>query len=135
MANIILGSAITGAATLASAYALQKLYEKANFHPPDPVFWFFIGVTAHVGINLGNRLLNSASMPALPAPLSGLAGLGETVTELDAKIDTYQKHIAALNKVLAIGSPAGKKQAQEKLAKEQAILENLLAKREDLLQD
>lgn len=135
MANIIIGSAVTGAATLASAYALQKLYEKVNFHPPDPVFWFFIGVTTHVGISLGNRLLNSTSLPALPAPFSGLAGFGETIDELDKKIDTYQNHIAALNKILAVGSQAGKKQAQEKLVKEQAILKDLLAKREDLLQD
>jgi hypothetical protein len=134
MANIFIGSAVTGVATLASAYALQKLYEKTNFYPPSPVFWFFIGVTAHVGLNLGSKLLSSTSLPALPG-MSGLAGLGETVEELDKKIDTYQKHIASLNKVLAVGSPAGKQQAALKLAAEQGILDDLLAKREDFLQD
>lgn len=134
MANIIIGSAVTGAATLVSAYALQKLYEKTDFHPPNPVFWFFIGVTAHVGLNLSSRLLSSASLPALPG-LSGLAGFGETVEELDQKIDTYQKHIAALNKVLTVGSPAGKQQAQQKIAQEQKVLQELLATREDLVQD
>jgi hypothetical protein len=137
MANIIIGSAITGAATLASAYALQKLYEKTNFYPPSPVFWFFIGVTAHVGLSLSSKLLSSASLPALPgmSGLAGLAGFGETVEELDKKIDTYQKHIAALNKVMAAGTPAGKQQAALKLAAEQGILDDLLAKREDFLQD
>jgi len=134
MTNILIGSAVTGVATLASAYALQKLYEKAKFYPPNPVFWFFIGVTAHVGINLGNRLLSTISLPALPG-LSGLSGFGETVEELDKKIDTYQKHIAALNKVLAVGSPAGKQQARQKIAQEQKVLQELLDSREDLVQD
>jgi hypothetical protein len=137
MTNILISSAVTGAATLASAYALQKLYEKTDFYPPNPVFWFFIGVTAHAGLYVGNKILNKVTggLPELQLPFSGLAGFGETTQELDKMIDTYQKHIADLNKILAIGSATGKAAAQQKLAQEQKVLSELLTKRDDSLQD
>ena len=58
-----------------------------------------------------------------------------SLEDLDKKIDIYQKHIAALNKILAVGSPEGKVQASKKIAAEQAILKTLLDRRENLLQD
>jgi len=131
MTNVILTSAVTGVATLASAYALQKLYAKTNFHPPDPVFWFFIGVTAQVGLGVGNQLWNKLSASSLPA----LSGFGETLPELETMIETYQKHIADLNKIVVAGSSAGKQQAQQKIAQEQTVLDDLLSKREDMLSD
>jgi len=75
--------------------------------------------------------LSKMPLPALPT----LNGFGETVQEIDTMINTYQKHIADLNKILALGSAAGKAAAQQKLTQEQKVLDELLTKRDDLLQD
>lgn len=61
--------------------------------------------------------------------------LTNSLESLDKMIDTYQQHIAALNKILAVGSPEGKVQAAKKLAEEQKSLKVLLDKRENLVQD
>jgi hypothetical protein len=61
--------------------------------------------------------------------------LTNSLENLDKMIDTYQQHIAALNKILAVGSPGGKVQAAKKLAEEQKSLKVLLDKRENLVQD
>ena len=61
--------------------------------------------------------------------------LTNSLENLDKMIDTYQQHIAALNKILAVGSPEGKVQAAKKLAEEQKSLKVLLDKRENLVQD
>jgi hypothetical protein len=44
-----------GAATLASAWALQQAYKAADYYPPTPVFWFAIGATAAVGMQLAAK--------------------------------------------------------------------------------
>ena len=75
--------------------------------------------------------MSKMPLPALPT----LNGFGETVQEIDTMINTYQKHIADLNKILALGSAAGKAAAQQKLTQEQKVLDELLTKRDDLLQD
>jgi len=63
MKQTIAKAAIMGSATLGSALLLQQFYKVANFYPPKPVFWFFMGVNATITL----ALINYFSGGALPA--------------------------------------------------------------------
>ena len=56
MIPILRSAAIVGASTLASAFALQKLYQVTGIYPPEPVFWFFSGFTAYAVIEAVEHL-------------------------------------------------------------------------------
>ena len=56
MMNTVKGAAILGAGTLGAAIALQFLYKVTDFYPPNPVFWFFSGVTAFMLLQGAERL-------------------------------------------------------------------------------
>lgn len=51
-------AAVAGAATLATAWGLQQAYKVTDIYPPEPVFWFAIGATAHLALS---ALLHSAA--------------------------------------------------------------------------
>jgi len=66
MLNILRDATVIGVASLASAATLQGLYKVTNFYPPAPVFWFFTGFGAYLGLEalehlLGKELLLEAA--------------------------------------------------------------------------
>jgi len=110
MNKMLADSALTGVATLASGALLTKLYDVTNFHPPSPVFWFFIGFTAQLAVSVYKKSSASASVSA------GLGGFGESTASIDNKIRIYQSNISGLKKILRVGSEKGKIAAGRKLA-------------------
>jgi hypothetical protein len=48
--SFLLQAGVAGLGAVASAWILQKGYEKTGFYPPEPVFWFFIGVGSYASV-------------------------------------------------------------------------------------
>jgi len=65
--------------------------------------------------------------------------LGQTkydnVADIDEDIEKYQEHIVKLNKIINVGSPAGKKIAVEKLVGVEKNLSVLMKKRERFIKE
>lgn len=112
----------TGFATLVTG-ALLKLLYMGTREPPPPVFWFFIGFTAQLGIGVYKH--------NMPAPVAtGLGGFGESIASIDSKIGVYQANISGLQKILRVGSAQGKAAARKKLAVAQSNLARLFRMRD-----
>lgn len=117
-----------GLTTLGMALALKSLYAATDFDPPNPVFWFFMGFNANLALGLLDRLTGSDISPR------ALAGFGEeTVASVDAAIAQYEANIAGLKKIIASGSPQGKKAAKAKLRTANAGLATFRRKRAALV--
>ena len=122
MNKMLTDSALTGVATLASGALLTKLYDVTNFHPPSPVFWFFIGFNATLAVSLFKRY-----SPDTKA--TGLSGFGESAASIDWKIRVYEDNMAGLRRVIRAGSPKGRIKAKQKLAMAQRNLAALRRRR------
>ena len=114
-------ASIAGVATLTTAALLTKIYNVTDFHPPKPVFWFFIGFSAKIlDDSLGQLLLDylkkRLAEPGLATSQVTLGGLGESLASIDYKIRVYQSNISGLQKILRAGSAKGKVAAKKKLA-------------------
>ena len=127
MTRLLVGTLVAGTATIGAGLVLDKVRERTGFRSSTTMSRFLMGCTAQLMVVVATTLLYTSGP---------LAGLGEeTVPELDAKIDAYQKHIAALKKIAQMGSSAGKAQALQKLPVEARALQILLSRREDLVND
>jgi len=59
----------------------------------------------------------------------------DSVADIDEDIEKYQEHIVKLNKIVTIGSPAGKGMAVEKLVEVKKNLSVLMKKRERFMKE
>lgn len=124
---------------MATAIAYSELADRGIIGTSEPLSkpmeWFILGSISFASAEVLSLGIDKLMTKLRPTNNSGMAGFGETVEELDAMIDKYQKHIVSLKKVLAVGSAQGKAIAQQKLAQEEKVLAELLERREDELQD
>ena len=71
LSSLLKDACVVGLSTLVSAAALQLMYRKTKFYPPNPVFWFFTGFSGYLLIEavehqLGRELIDTQHLLSKP---------------------------------------------------------------------